>query len=177
MCIRDRWDGVLETLQRLSPSEAWRLLPRPDVDGDVERASTWLAQQFAACPHDVRGVYLGLDTLNMALGSNVEIGISATADVGSDEIEWTFDRNIWRGESHLIASLRSMKRAYGRRAWRDVTPDPDYTVFLGYSGVVLAAAVERASVGHDLIAAWGFHDGDMFVLGRRMPSAFELVVR
>ena len=48
----------------------------------------------------------------------------------------------------------------------------DYIFFLGYSGVVLAESFARLDTPRTLLPAWGFHDGDLFALGRKQGGGF-----
>jgi len=41
---------------------------------------------------------------------------------------------------------------------------------------VLAEAMESVTVSEPFLAAWGFHDGDLF-LGRREPDRFERICK
>jgi len=44
-------------------------------------------------------------------------------------------------------------------------------------GLVLAEAMDRLRVSTPLLAAWGFHDGDLFFLGRRDADRFERICK
>lgn len=139
-------------------------------------------------PSRSNGVYLGLDTLNHknGIGTNVEIGSSAKCVVDSKENDGRWlDELSWHGDSHLIYGLYEMKT----HAWGDGTilwPTrpinlygyADYAVFLIYSGLVLASALDRMVQKQLLefkkpkLIVWGFHDGDLFELGRLDSAGF-----
>ena len=176
-----KWKSIVALCQKESTSNCWRHLPRPKIGEDIDRAAAWLTKQFKICPVPIRGIYLGLDTLNMrsGRGANVEIGISDSANpVAPDDKRWLYERQAnWYGKNHLIRSLVGMKREYTRERWEYVSPDPDYAVFLGYSGVILSSAFEQATRGREVVAIWGFHDGDLFTLGARVKNKFKLVMK
>ena len=102
---------------------------------------------------------------------NVEIGGTSHCDPSKLTMDWAFDCE-WHGQTHLIEGLRALKHVYDDEQWpSDVREFADYMVVLGYSGLVLGAAIARLEVPHDYLAIWGFHDGDLFYLARR--RAFE----
>jgi hypothetical protein len=49
----------------------------------------------------------------------------------------------------------------------------DYVLFLGYSGLILAEAILDAGPGNLFLATWGFHDDDLFILGRGDGRGFR----
>jgi hypothetical protein len=46
----------------------------------------------------------------------------------------------------------------------------DYLFFFGYSGLILAAGLDRIPIDWDCLFIWGFHDGDLGYLARSSPS-------
>ena len=66
-----------------------------------------------------------------------------------------------------------MHEEYARPEWARLFDAADYVLVLGYSSVVLAeaAAIVRWPRRSPLI--WGFHDGDLFILGRGQRAGFE----
>lgn len=151
-----------------NPSPLWKSLPTPDLTTDVKRAGDWLRKQRQACPiQNITGIYLGLDTLNMGGfgGFNLEIALTPQCDPSSNASAWIYDCP-WRGTHHLIKGLRLLAREYSKPAFREAFSFADYALFLGYSGIVLAHALPALTEASPLLAAWGFHDGDMFLLAR-----------
>jgi hypothetical protein len=60
-------------------------------------------------------------------------------------------------ESHLIWGLMDIHTQYEKwNADFQVSEQADYILFLGYSGLVFADAVERASLRRDCRFLWGF---------------------
>jgi len=157
-------------------------LPEVDPASDATAAANWLRAQLRAARAArvaVHGLYLGLDTLNMdgPTGTNVEIG--ATGDVrpgqlspAAENIEWVH-RLEWYGERHLISGLRAMKSVYARDEWQTLYDTADYVLFLPYSGLVLADAAAKLRWPRRVVLVWGFHDGDLFRLGRGHRDGFE----
>lgn len=184
----DAWRAVLSVCATAAPAAKWNELPTPDLERDIKAARLWLGEQLSELAQ-VRGVYLGLDTLNMrrGKGTNLEIGGSTACDPASDSQDWVFEQ-LQRGAKHLIYGLYELQTAYSASTWRvsDETVAQgshfgfaDYTLFLGYSGIILGSAFARLPewpklTKRDLLAVWGFHDGDLFLLGRRTGSAFTL---
>ncbi|HXX92752.1 MAG TPA: hypothetical protein VEN81_03910 [Planctomycetota bacterium] len=168
---------LLDHFAEAKPSSAWTKMKDVDVGRDIAEARDWLEAQLARRA-STTGVYLGLDTLNMddGAGHNVEIGGSVKADPESLDTEWAFE-NSWTGEHHLIRGLFEMHRIYS--TIEDLYSFADYALFLGYSGIVLAAAVERLerklrSGGMGRLYIWGFHDGDLFPLCNSLGDRFQL---
>jgi hypothetical protein len=115
-------------------------------------------------------VYLGLDTMNMREGDghNVGIGGSPKADPWVTDLEWMYS-NAWYGEDHLIRGLCEMHAVYSTQ--KKLYSLADYVLFLGYSGIILSAAILKLDPGvrsgpMGRLYAWGFHDGDIFPLCR-----------
>lgn len=175
------WPRLRAVCARRWPSPLWaRLGAGVDPTGDVRAAAAWLDSQLAAgdAPSPVRGVYLGLDTLNMSGrgGTNVEIGATGAADPSRADIEWTYELE-WYGRSHLIAGLKAMHREYSRSRWEELFSAADYVLFLGYSGLVLAEAAGAVRWEASALVVWGFHDGDLFRLGRAGGTGFKRLAR
>jgi hypothetical protein len=130
---------------------------------DISAATEWIKKCLKNVP-EVRGIYLGLDTLNMEYGkgSNVEIGMNSKCDPTKISIDWAFDCDTY-GDRHLIKGLYSFFANF-------TGPDDEnkylaeYVIFLGYSGIVLREALLKASIPSDFISCWGFHDGDLLLL-------------
>ncbi len=172
------WSDVISLCRTAVPSAPWNDLASPNLERDVKAATAWLEGQIAAMP-DSPGLYLGLDTLNMrgGRGTNIEIGGSSTCDPLSDDIQWVFARNLDYGQKHLIYGLYELQVVYETEAWAAAYPLCDYIFFLGYSGIVLSEAFVRLDTPRILLPVWGFHDGDLFALGRKQDNRFTRICR
>ena len=167
---RKSFDALRDIGRRVMPSAVWDKVRAPDVDSDVWLATAWISESVG--DYAPTGVYFGLDTLNehQGEGSNVEIGMTRAADPGVLELDWAYSLERY-GERHLIDGAYKANRAC-RKAGLEGTGRElaEYLFFFGYSGVVLAAAVERIGVDSDCLYIWGFHDGDLGFLARASPS-------
>lgn len=174
------WTRLVDFCRDEHPGPLWSELPAIDPARDVSTAWKWLKDQMhrGAAPKPARGVYLGLDTLNMEGGDayNVEIGATKNCDPSKLETDWAYNCE-WYGDRHLIAGLRDLKRVYEAPRYGEASAFADYALFLGYSGLVLANAIERLAGTSPFLAAWGFHDGDLFFLGRRDAGGFERICK
>ena len=161
---------LIANSSKQAPASLWKRLPDIDIAGDVAEAVEWLRKELRG-RDSATGIYLGLDTLNMdgGRGTNVEIGGSGKAVPLENGLEWMYGCT-WYGESHLIRGLLEMHGAYSQEK-EGLSSFADYVLFLGYSGLILASAIEalerpvRAGKKGRLFA-WGFHDGDIFPLLR-----------
>lgn len=171
------WVKVISLCRDGKPSGLWDVLPTPDIERDVVAVSEWLSAQLSGLP-EIKGIYLGLDTLNMddGNGTNVEFGGSAACDSSQVEIEWVYGK-LEYGDSHLIYGMLELQRIYSQPEWRSAFSFADYILFLGYSGIVLGQAFIRLPTNRSLLPAWGFHDGDLFALGRKTPERFEFICK
>lgn len=161
-----QWQRMLEVFRKELPAAPWERMPSPDIDRDVNAAAAWLAAELKGQP-TAKGIYLGLDTLNMegGRGTNVQFGGSDQCDPADHDESW-LEEDLDYGDEHLIRGLVGMEAVYSAPEWEPWSDFCDYAVFLGYSGIVLAAAMARSAGTRDLLVAWGFHDGDLFLLGR-----------
>lgn len=173
------WKLLLELCAAAHPSDTSAKLPTPDFSRDVKMTSEWFSEELSANGEGRPGIYLGLDTLNMedrgpryVKPKNIEIGFSSAGAPAKLDLEYIYKCDNY-GSDHLIESLRDLKRVYHQA---DISSEADYELFLGYSGVVLLAAIEQLHT-RDFIATWGFHDGDMFLLCRRYGGRYERIVR
>ncbi len=151
-------------------SEVWDKIPTPELQADVLLAGAWLKKNIVE--YQPSGVYLGLDTLNekQGHGKNLEIGMTREADPDKLEMEWAY-RLPQRGHNHLIEGIYQAHRAYqefGLEYPAEILAD--YIFFFGYSGLVLAFAIERVKINWDCLFIWGFHDGDLGYLVRSSPQ-------
>jgi hypothetical protein len=160
-----KWRALIEMWSRLHPSPVWAKL-EADLANDINAAETWLRGHLRESPS--RGLYLGLDTLNMngGAGMNVEIAGTRECDPMAPTTDWAFECE-WSGEPHLIRGLVAMKQHYEKS---NVSPQADYLVFLGYSGLVFGEAIVRLKPAEPILVVWGFHDGDLFRLARATPD-------
>lgn len=174
----EAWAGIVALCRATNSNAPWDDLITTDLEGDIDDATTWLDTQLEDLTQ-VKGLYLGLDTLNMreGKGKNIEIGGSSTCEPWRDEIDWVYGRNLERGEKHLIYGLYELREMYSSDEWSSVYSLCDYIFFLCYSGIVLAEAFERLDTRRMLLPVWGFHDGDLFALGRMRDNEFTRICR
>ena len=177
-----QWQRLLEVFRSEVPAAPWARMPAPDIKRDVDEAAAWLAAELKAQPA-ARGIYLGLDTLNMEGGKGTNVGFGGTSECDpakddeswlEDDFEYGLERMIYGGE-HLIRGIVEMHAVYSTPEWEPWFDFCDYALFLGYSGIVLGAAMARSAGARDLLAAWGFHDGDLFLLGRSLAGKWSPV--
>lgn len=170
-----QWQRMLEVFRIELPAAPWDRMPVPAIGRDVDEAAAWLAAELKGQPA-ATGIYLGLDTLNMegGRGKNVEFGGTAECDPAEDHESW-LEHDLDDGEDHLIRGLVEMHAVYASPEWEAWFDFCDYATFLGYSGIVLGAAMARSAGARDLLVAWGFHDGDIFLLGRSLGGKWSPV--
>jgi hypothetical protein len=182
----EAWHAALSVCRRTIPAAPWDELAPPELEADITDAQAWLARQLPHMP-EATGIYLGLDTLNMrgGQGKNVEIGGTSACDPFDDSQDW-LSHQLTRGTRHLIRGLYELHSAYTKGSWRVLDDEvplgsyasfADYTVFLCYSGIVLGHALSRLQESRTFLAVWGYHDGDMFLLGRNEPKGFTFLCR
>lgn len=166
------WSDIVSVCRANCPPMPWHTLPNPEIERDIHTATTWLSEETELLS-GATGVYLGLDTLNMEDGDgrNVELGVSNACDTNRDDIDWVDDLLEPRS-SHLIRGLQTLHQVYAQEHWRNAFDICDYIFFLGYSGIVFSGAFAKFSPRRTMLVVWGFHDGDLFVLGRRTTDAF-----
>jgi hypothetical protein len=170
------WSSIVDLCRKSHRRLPWDTLPTPDLERDIAAATGWLTAQLEKLPK-VKGVYLGLDTLNMAKGKghNVEFGGTRECDTSVDDVEWLFDGQLQYGDSHLIRGLYELKTVYESKPWKAGSEFCDYMLFFAYSGIVLSAAFQEVATSRTLLVAWGFHDGDMLALGRKQRRRFSRI--
>lgn len=181
------WRSILALCNGSAPSSLWDLLPALDINADIERAARWiqveLDNKLSACT----GIYLGLDTLNMRAGDgkNVETGGSALCEPSEDSSDW-LSSDLAYGADHILLGLFHLRAKYSEEEWRvgdksvaagSLFGFADYMLFLGYSGVVLGHACKLIKSNRARLFVWGFHDGDMFLLGRSSGNEFTLLCK
>jgi hypothetical protein len=170
---RTAWARIVDLCRASAPHAPWQALPTPDIERDIRMASRWIRGELGG-ETEPCGVYLGLDTLNMerGSGSNLEIALGAGTPEDASAGQWLFEGPKTYGSSHLIRGLYELHRVYRKRTWKPWFDLCDYTLFLGYSGLVLAQVFDCVRDLGPLVVIWGFHDGDLFVLGRHRDGAF-----
>ena len=169
------WHRTLDLLRRSTPSDLWDALPPMDIQRDTKAAADWLRRALEE-PVGPLGVYLGLDTLNMDAGAghNVEIGWKTRLNVEDGGTDWIYS-GLAYGPDHLIEGLCELHATYSRPEWEELFSSADYMLFLGYSAVVLRGAIRSTPLPRPLLASWGFHDGDMFLLGLLTDQGFTTI--
>ena len=150
------WSEFVALCRTACPTAPWNSLPSLDFERDIVAAKVWLSTELAAFP-DATTIYLCLDTLNMRQGDGFNVTFAIPRDAGGE---------------HLIYGLYELLRVYEADAWREAFSLCDYIFFLGYSGIIFAQACERLSSPRTLSVEWGFHDGDIFPLGRTQDGVF-----
>lgn len=155
--------NILQAAKKNCPALDWGQFSVNYMDTDISAATQWIKKTMKNMP-DVKGIYLGLDTLNMedGKGSNVEIGMNSNCDPAKISIDWAFDCDTY-GDRHLIMGLYSFFSNFAGPD--DENKDlAEYVIFLGYSGLVFREALLKACIKSDFISCWGFHDGDLLLL-------------
>ena len=182
----EAWRNLLEVCRRAAPKAPWNTLPCPHFNVDIASAKGWLEKHLRYLPA-ARGIYLSLDTMHMrdATGINVSIGSSISCDPQGDSSAWVYDE-LFHGAEHQIRSLYDLYAIYSQAEW--LVDDPgvpggdyfsfaNYLIFLGYSGIVFGRAFNLLPSDRFRLVAWGFSDGDVFLLGRQTPEGFALIYR
>jgi len=167
------WTQLVDICRQVHPDCPWADLPPPDVQSDLHDTWQWLQKEVAEQP-DASGLYLGLDTLNMGdgKGMNIDFGATSECDPASYSPDWVWDVTLSYGSHHLIRGLVGLQAIYARPIWRDAFGLCDYVFFLGYSGMILTQVFESFTLPRTFMPVWGFHDGDMFTLGRYHNGSF-----
>jgi hypothetical protein len=158
-------------------SKIWDTFNSMPIDSDIEAASKWLNQTLSQYPK-TKGIYLGLDTLNMdnGEGTNIEIGLSHTCKPKNFTADWIYECENY-GDSHLIKGLYDVIDSFENDAlWTDDERSyAEYIIFIGYSGVVLREALLNLERIKNFLSIWGFHDGDMFFLVQKLGDIKAIV--
>jgi hypothetical protein len=165
--LRTGFDALRTLGNTLTPSPVWNKIPTPTVEADLLLATAWLTENLA--DRHPTGVYFGLDSLNEneGLGSNLEIGMTNAANPDAPDHQWTYALEHY-GQRHLIDGLYNTHRALQKRGLDSSLPT--FLFFFGYSGLLLAAALERLAPPFHCRFIWGFHDGDLASLARSTPT-------
>jgi len=158
---------ILEQCEKELKSEIWDSYKNMNIERDIAEAKKFILKQLERRKRkEAKGRYFGLDTLNMndGHGMNLQIGFHYKCDPSIMDMEWTYDCK--HHDEHLIAGLYEVSDTFASDSkWSSEERDfAEYTIFLGYSGIVLREALLSVEGIDDFISAWGFHDGDMFFL-------------
>jgi hypothetical protein len=169
----EAWTKIVNGCKASYPQLPWNSLPALNFERDVAAAINWLQVQLEDIP-EACVIYLGLDTINMRDGEGTNIEFGGTANCASlrADADWLVEARLVYGDSHLILGLYELKSVYETVPWEIAYDLCDYIFFLGYSGIVLADAFDRLPTKRTLIPVWGFHDGDLFMLGRKEAGKF-----
>ena len=167
---RIAFQKIIDQANKSLPSEIWKEYEKLNIERDIEDATNWLQKSLNEFPES-KGIYLGLDTLNMdeGDGTNLEIGLSSSCNPNDFSDDWAYECEDY-GESHLIKGLFEVADTFSdSEKWtNDETSFSEYIVFLAYSGVVLKSALDKLETKNDFLSIWGFHDGDMFFLMQKV---------
>jgi|GEM_PF-5404207 len=155
--------NILKAAKKNCPELDWDQFSDKYLNDDIVAATQWIIKSLKGVPK-AKGIYFGLDTLNMedGDGSNVEIGMNTSCDPGQISVDWAFECDHY-GDKHLIKGLYSFFANF--TGPEDDNMDlAEYVIFLSYSGLVIREALLRANIKTDFISCWGFHDGDLLLL-------------
>src|SRR5260221_5132855 len=152
---RAAFDALREIGEAHLKSPVWRAIKTPDIEADIQATGLWLRLTIA--PKRPTGVYLGLDTLNEreGTGKNVEIGMTWKADPAPLAMEWAWHCERY-GDDHLIRGVYETHKTcddFGLKSSASLLAD--FLFFLGYSGIVLASALERMPACWNSLFVWG----------------------
>jgi hypothetical protein len=153
------------------PRRKWGKIQLPALfHTDVLEASKWIND--VVLPYRPSNVYVALDTLNEqdGQGKNVATGMTRAVDPNAAVDNWD---PSWEGprERHLVWGLFELHQRYLK--WGLEYPASvlaDYVMFMGYSGLVYVAAIERSSLKLDCRFVWGFGEGGPYPLVRTSPD-------
>jgi hypothetical protein len=180
--------GYVELIDRLSKrlkSKLWSALRRIKIADDVTRLRAHLRRQLKG-PDQTRltGLYFGLDTLNMrgGKGANLEFGGSREASPEKPIDQWIYGCS-WYGKEFLLRGLYEMHRLYRPLDNNDLSYFIEVTVWVGYTGLVLAAVFDAPDdpillgASRHRTIVWGHHDGDLYVLGHLKGDGLKCVAK
>jgi hypothetical protein len=169
--------NILALSRQIEPSEIWASYTEMNFSRDILAAKARLKEIVSQFP-DFNGICIGLDTLNWEGegGYNVQIAMGNTCDPASLDQEWCFDCFHY-GEEHLIESLAEVGESFtNEEQWNyEERSAAEYIIFLGYSGIVFREALRELKCPNDFGTIWGFHDGDMFNLVRKIGDRRTVV--
>jgi hypothetical protein len=159
-------ESIIHSANKKLPSKIWANFNSLTIQTDTAGAEKWIQSNINQYP-GTKGIYLGLDTLNMdnGKGTNIEIGLSAECDPRIFSTDWSYECDYY-GKGHLINGLFLMSDSFSQsEKWSyEERSTAKYVIFLGYSGIILREALQKIDIENDFLSVWGFHDGDMFFL-------------
>jgi hypothetical protein len=161
------FDALRELGAKHLPRRKWNNLRLPALfETDVLEAAIWIKDNVV--PYRATNVFLALDTMNErdGQGKNVTSLITRSLDPSAELKDWG---HACEGPKalHLVWGLFGLHQLYLK--WDLEYPASvlvDYVIFLGYSGLMYAAAVERSCLKDDCRFVWGFGEDTPFPLVR-----------
>lgn len=161
------------------PSDIWNEYCKMNLKRDIDEATIWIQDTLSVFPSS-KGIYFGLDTLNMNHGTrtNIEIGRSKSCNPHELSDDWSYECESY-GDSHLIKGLFEVSDTFNNteRWTNEERWFAEYIIFLGYSGVILRDSLNNIKTKNDFLSIWGFHDGDMFFLIQKNQEIKSLVAK
>ena len=153
------------------PRRRWDKIRVPVLfEADVLETTKWINGVVAL--YQASNAYVALDTLNEndGQGKNVSTGMTRMLDSAAELHGWD---PKWEGprECHLVWGLFELHQSYLK--WGLEYPArvlADYVMFMGYSGLVYAAAVERSTLRENCRFVWGFGEDMPFPLALTSPE-------
>lgn len=166
------WQEIVGILD----NEEAKSLPEPSFEKDLQAMDQWLLQQLnAADTPQPGGIYFGLGETLDARGKvyvTIEIAMSEAVDSTVLNSDW-ITRCSWYGRPTRIEGTGGPMTCI-HQSGRQMG-DAHYIVPLGYAGLLLSASLARIRLRRPALVMWGFHDGDMFYLGRSTAGKFERI--
>jgi hypothetical protein len=177
--VRKAWNNILGFGKQNLSSLIWDNCRTLSLAQDIFNTTHWMQNAVGSFPL-TKGIYLGLDTLNMdkGRGHNVEVGFSFTCNPLELDDEWSYQCDYYP-DPFLIEGLYHFSEIIsGKKKWgKEEREFTEYLVFLGYSGLVLREALLKLNTPGNLLSVWGFHDGDMFYLLQKIGDKRVVVAR
>jgi hypothetical protein len=154
----------------------WKKLERIDYASDAQLMLLFLrdALSNSEITSEYTGFYFGLDGLNMPSGKGVEFGCSRHFKPQTTDEKWVYQCDLY---PENIPS-ESLSAAY--RTGIELGELPDYIVCFGFLGLALRQAFDSIPAIESLNGApyraimWGYHDGDLQLLGVVHPQGLQL---
>jgi tetratricopeptide (TPR) repeat protein len=163
---------LIRYCHRLDPRRRLRsTLARLSFQQDAQVIANQLKSLAGRIPARCMGFYFGLDGTNMADGKGIEFGCSPVADE-SDGAAWAEECEDYPGELRSPLLSEIYRHIDGGDLWEHVLAQ-------GYCGLALRDAL-RAIPPSKLLGrcpkrfvCWGFHDGDVHLLGVLTSRGFS----
>jgi len=168
--VRKAWNNILELGGQKLNSAIWDKCRDMSLAQDIFGATHWLQSVMNDFPL-TKGIYFGLDTLNMdkGRGHNLEVGFHFSCDPHEISDNWCYDCEYFP-DPYLIEGLYHFSELLSKKnTWtKEEREFTEYLIFLGYSGLVLREALLKLNTKNDFLSIWGFHDGDTFFLVQKL---------